>query len=86
MLFYSFFSFYAYFLSIFLFIDHNYTFHHQVYLSLKKIRCQVEVLLNQKHSILIDDPLHNKLTSLEERWNSIEKLLPSSVCWFLNVL
>ena len=74
------------FLYIYILIAHSFTFHHQVYLSLKKIRCQVEVLINQKYSVLTEDSLHIELTNLKEEWNRIEKLLPSSVCWFLNVL
>lgn len=69
-----------------IFLGQNFTYHHQVFLALRKLRCQVQVLLFQKYVVLPEDPLINELNNLSVEWEKVEGLLPSVTCWFLNHL
>ncbi|KAG8192294.1 hypothetical protein JTE90_002118 [Oedothorax gibbosus] len=64
----------------------GFAYAHQGFLALKKLHCQLEVLLGQVDNICNNSYLRNSLKDISSDWQNIKKHLTFITCWFLQQL
>ncbi|XP_035227577.1 uncharacterized protein LOC118199829 [Stegodyphus dumicola] len=67
-------------------LNQGFTYHHQVFLALKKLYCQVKVLESQICFLIGDNVLISSVKDMVDKWLYIERRLPAIICWFIHKL